>query len=269
MIKTRLKYCIFDPDPNGNPRYYVRKPGQRKIRIPETFEDQSGRITPEFMKAYFEALELLENRRAAPPKLPREQTFYWLVDKYYRSPKFKSFDQLTQADKRSVLDRFCQTAGNLPYASFRKEDVERSQDKRRATPAAADKLVKYLRSLFVWAIKNKLATFGNTMLMADIARRNGIPFDAILGADVAQDYKPKPRVYQASAQAFDLKPSECMMVSAAAHDGDTAGAAKAGLRTATVARPDEFGAGSGPSTPKVAADIIAKDLNDLADKLGA
>ena len=110
---------------------------------------------------------------------------------------------------------------------------------------------------------------GNTMLMADIARRNGMRFDAILGADVAQDYKPRPRVYQASAEAFDLKPSECMMVSAAAHDGDTEGAAKAGLRTATVARPDEFGPGSGASTPKVPVDIIAKDLNDLADKLGA
>jgi len=94
-------------------------------------------------------------------------------------------------------------------------------------------------------------------------------FDAILGADVAQDYKPRPRVYQASAEAFDLKPSECMMVSAAAHDGDTEGAAKAGLRTATVARPDEFGPGSASSTPKVPVDIIAKDLNDLADKLRA
>jgi 2-haloacid dehalogenase len=60
-----------------------------------------------------------------------------------------------------------------------------------------------------------------------------------------------------------------MMVSAAAHDGDTEGAAKAGLRTATVARPDEFGPGSAASTPKVPVDIIAKDLNDLADKLGA
>jgi hypothetical protein len=48
---------------------------------------------------------------------------------------------------------------------------------------------------------------------------------------IAQDYKPRPRVYQASAEAFDLKPSECMMVSAAAHDDDTAGAAKTGLRT--------------------------------------
>jgi 2-haloacid dehalogenase len=110
---------------------------------------------------------------------------------------------------------------------------------------------------------------GNIALIADIARRNDIRFDAILGADIAQGYKPSPRVYQASAEAFDLKPSECMLVSAAAHDDDTAGAMKAGLRAATVARPDEFGPGSRPSTPKVSVDIIAKDLNDLADKLGA
>jgi haloacid dehalogenase-like hydrolase len=110
---------------------------------------------------------------------------------------------------------------------------------------------------------------GNIALMADIARRKGMRFDAILGADVARDYKPQARVYQAAAEAFDLKPSKCMMVSAAAHDGDTAGAAKAGLRTATISRPDEFGPGKSSPTPKVPHDILAKDLNDLADKLGA
>jgi hypothetical protein len=131
MIKTRLKYCVFDPDPNGNDRYYLRKPGHKKIRIREIFEDADGRITPAFIKAYFEALETLGEKPAAPPKTPREKTFYRLVDQYYRSSKFKNFDQLTQADKRSVLDRFCQTAGDLPYAACRKEDVEASQDKRR------------------------------------------------------------------------------------------------------------------------------------------
>src|SRR6516162_4432766 len=100
MIKTRLKHCVFDPDPNGNPRYYVRKPGHRKIRIRETFEDAEGNITPAFMKAYFEALDALEGKRGAAPKVPREETFYWLVDKYYRSPKFRNYDPLTQADKR-------------------------------------------------------------------------------------------------------------------------------------------------------------------------
>jgi 2-haloacid dehalogenase len=105
---------------------------------------------------------------------------------------------------------------------------------------------------------------GNIALMTDVARRNGMRFDAILGADIAQDYKPKARVYQASAEAFDLKPSECMMVFAAAHDGDAVGAAKAGLRTAAVSRPDEFGPGKSSPTPKGPVDILAKDLNDLA-----
>jgi integrase len=157
MIKTRLKHCVFDPDPNGNPRYYVRKPGHKKIRIREKFEGANGHITAEFMKAYFEALEILDVRLAAPP--PREKTLYWVVDQYYRSNKFKGFDPATQADKRSVLNRFCKNVGELPYAALRKKDIQASQDKRRATPAAADKLVKYLRALFVWAIKEELASF--------------------------------------------------------------------------------------------------------------
>jgi integrase len=87
----------------------------------------------------------------------REKTFYWLVDQYSRSDEFKRFDVLTQNDKRGVLNRFCKTAGDLPYDAYRTEDVERSRDKRSATPGAADKLVKYLRSLFKWAVRKKLA----------------------------------------------------------------------------------------------------------------
>ena len=43
---------------------------------------------------------------------------------------------------------------------------------------------------------------GNIALMVDLARRNEFPWDAILGAEIAQDYKPKPRVYLATADAF-------------------------------------------------------------------
>lgn len=155
MIKTRLKYCVFDPDPNGNPRYYVRRPGHRKIRIHEHFEDKNGCITEEFMKAYFEALSGLDKKPKPSPITPREETFYWLVDQYFRSELFHRFDRLTQADKRSVLNRYCETAGSLPYKALRTEDVEASRDKRVNTPGAADKLVKYLRALFNWAIAKK------------------------------------------------------------------------------------------------------------------
>jgi len=173
VIKTRLRYCVFDPDPRGNCRYYVRKPGFKKVRIREDFEDRDGNIRPEFMRAYFAALDGLENKAPSPPATPREKTFYWLIDQYYRSSKFKGFDRLTQADKRGVLNRYCETAGNLPYASCRKEDIEASQDKRRQTPGAADKLVKYLRSLFAWAIDKKLASFNPAVGIAKINETEG------------------------------------------------------------------------------------------------
>jgi 2-haloacid dehalogenase len=108
---------------------------------------------------------------------------------------------------------------------------------------------------------------GNISLMADLARRNDFHWDAILGAEVAGDYKPKPRVYLAACEAFDLPPAQCMMV--AAHSGDLAAAAACGLRTAHVARPDEKGPGKGERAPTVAVDFAASDLFDLARQLGA
>jgi 2-haloacid dehalogenase len=108
---------------------------------------------------------------------------------------------------------------------------------------------------------------GNISLMVDLARRNDLPWDAILGAEIAGDYKPKPRVYLAAAAAFDLAPQACMMV--AAHSSDLAAAATLGLRTAHVARPNEHGPGRGEAAPTVAVDIAVKSFEELAAKLGA
>jgi 2-haloacid dehalogenase len=107
---------------------------------------------------------------------------------------------------------------------------------------------------------------GNISLMVDIARRNGIHWDAILGSEIAGDYKPKPRVYLASCAAFDLAPGECMMV--AAHSKDLQHAAVCGLRTAHIARPNEHGPGKGEPVPKVPVDYAAKSLEHLAEQLG-
>jgi 2-haloacid dehalogenase len=108
---------------------------------------------------------------------------------------------------------------------------------------------------------------GNISLMVDLARRNQFPWDAILGAEIAGDYKPKPHVYLAACEAFDLKPDQCMMV--AAHSSDLAAAAACGLRTGHVARPDEHGPDTGETKPTVPVDVAAADLNDLAAKVGA
>ncbi len=107
---------------------------------------------------------------------------------------------------------------------------------------------------------------GNISLQVDLARRNAFPWDAILGAEFAGDYKPKPRVYLAAAEAFDLAPADCIMV--AAHTSDLRAAAALGLRTAHIARPDERGPGKGEAAPGVPVDIAAGSLEDLAAKLG-
>ncbi len=108
---------------------------------------------------------------------------------------------------------------------------------------------------------------GNISLMADLARRNDFRWDAILGSEIAGDYKPKPRVYLAAADAFRLEPGQCMMV--AAHSGDLKAAAAVGLRTAHVARPDEYGPGTGEPRPTVPVDVAAQSLEDLAGLLSA
>ena len=107
---------------------------------------------------------------------------------------------------------------------------------------------------------------GNISLMVDLARRNAFPWDAILGAELARDYKPKPVVYLSAAAAFDCAPGQTLMV--AAHSSDLAAASAAGLRTAFIARPDERGPGRGESVATVAVDLSANGLVDLAGQLG-
>jgi 2-haloacid dehalogenase len=107
---------------------------------------------------------------------------------------------------------------------------------------------------------------GNIALMVDIARRNNIPWDAILGSEIARDFKPKPAVYLMTAAALNLQPHEVMMV--AAHSDDLRQAASNGLRTAHVARPGENGPGTGESAPRVPVDFAAKSMEDLASQLG-
>jgi len=107
---------------------------------------------------------------------------------------------------------------------------------------------------------------GHIGLMVNLARHNHWHWDAITGAEIARDYKPQAIVYQASAAALGFTPEETMMV--AAHSDDLVAAARAGLKTAFIARPDEHGPGLGESVAKSPMDYSAADLLDLATQLG-
>ena len=109
---------------------------------------------------------------------------------------------------------------------------------------------------------------GNISLMVDLARRNNLPWDAILGAELVQTYKPAPEAYLRTLDILAMQPEEVCMV--AAHNGDLAAARSCGLRTAFVPRPTEHGSGQTSDLRSVQDwDVVAADFGDLAYKLGA
>jgi 2-haloacid dehalogenase len=108
---------------------------------------------------------------------------------------------------------------------------------------------------------------GNLGLLADMAKKAGLPWDLILSAEVFRHYKPDPETYLGVAEIFNVMPAEVMLV--AAHKDDLVAANTCGLQTAFIERPLEFG-------PYVLrADLHreefinyhAQDLNDLANQL--
>jgi 2-haloacid dehalogenase len=101
-----------------------------------------------------------------------------------------------------------------------------------------------------------------------MAKRAGLPWDAILGAEIARTYKPRPEVYLRCAEALGLAPAAVMMV--AAHNSDLIAAAECGLRTAFVPRPAEYGPDqTSDLTAEREFDLVATDFIDLANQLGA
>ena len=126
-----------------------------------------------------------------------------------------------------------------------------------------------LKKKFILATQSN----GNIALMVNMAKYSNLSWDVILGAEVLGHYKPEPQAYIKACKALNLKPSECLMV--AAHDDDLKAASLQGMKTAYVHRPFEYGKDKLFDLAEVndykgnrSWDIMSKDFNDLAFKLG-
>jgi len=108
---------------------------------------------------------------------------------------------------------------------------------------------------------------GNLGLLANMAKRAGLPWDLILSAEVFGHFKPEPQAYLGLSSVFGLQPAETMLV--ATHKADLRGAKRCGLATAYVERPLEEGPGvTREESRDPAFDLHATDFGHLADQLG-
>jgi 2-haloacid dehalogenase len=142
------------------------------------------------------------------------------------------------------------------------DDLNRAWHRLDPWPDAVEGLTRLKLKYIIATLSN-----GNIALIVDMAKRAGLPWDAILGGDVVQRYKPQPEAYTLSAERLGLRPEQCMMV--AAHAGDLRSARGCGLATAFVHRPLEHGPGAATDTASEGDfDVVASDFVDLALKLG-
>jgi len=109
---------------------------------------------------------------------------------------------------------------------------------------------------------------GNVSLLADMGKNAGLPWDLILGAEVARHYKPDREAYLTACELLSLKPEEVMMT--AAHRSDLQAARGNGLRTGFIHRPNEYGPTRQADSAKPGDfDVVCSDMLDLASKMGA
>ncbi len=129
-------------------------------------------------------------------------------------------------------------------------------------PDAAAGLVRLKKRYIIATLSN-----GNIALLTRMAKRGGLPWDAILGAEPARAYKPMPECYLRNAELLALEPSQMMLV--AAHNDDLAAAAKVGYRTGFVLRPTEHGPGQRKDLKAEQAwDVITDSFLGVADAMG-
>jgi 2-haloacid dehalogenase len=164
---------------------------------------------------------------------------------------------------RMTLDKILVDFGLTGLSEIETDALNRAWHRLRPWPDAVAGLTRLKKRFIIAPLSN-----GNISLMTDMAKHSGLPWDCILGAELARHYKPDREVYQSAADILDITPAEIMMV--AAHSGDLRAARDVGLRTAFVTRPLEYGPNGKPDLKADSpVDISARDFNDLASQLGA
>ena len=162
---------------------------------------------------------------------------------------------------REALDVVLADAGLDEVPPAERDELTRAWHRLDPWPDTVEGLTRLKRAAVIAPHSN-----GHVALLLDLARRAGLPWDLILGAETAGAYKPSPESYLRNVALVGMEPPEVMMV--AAHNSDLVAAAALGMRTAFVRRPTEHGpAQTTDLGPEGDWDVVADDLLDLAGRL--
>ena len=169
---------------------------------------------------------------------------------------------------RLILDELGKTYDLSVFSQAELDHLNKVWHRLKPWPDSVDGLTRLKSKFMIATLSN-----GNISLLANMAKNSDLPWDVVLSAELFKAYKPDLAVYQSAAKLLGFAPSEVLMV--AAHISDLNAAQNAGLKTAYIHRPFEYGPGEDgkgkvkrPSADRLDNfDYVAEDLNDLAEKL--
>jgi 2-haloacid dehalogenase len=163
---------------------------------------------------------------------------------------------------RNSLDKLIEQFGIKGLNEQDRRHINLGWHRLKPWPDSVSGLTRLKKKFLISPLSN-----GNVVLLTNMAKNAGLPWDLILSAELFEHYKPDKETYLGAARLLSLEPHEVLMV--AAHNGDLKAARSHGLMTAFVARPTEYG----PHQKRdFKADedwtFVVDSFNQLADKLG-
>ena len=163
---------------------------------------------------------------------------------------------------RMILNQLLDEFGIEGLTEEEKDHWNRVWHRLKPWPDCVPGLTRLKKKYVIAPLSN-----GNIALLTNMAKHSGLPWDAILSAELVKRYKPDREVYLSASDFLGVKPDEVMMV--AAHRGDLEAARSCGLRTAFIHRPHEFGPGRAADKANPGDfDIVSSDALDLAKQMG-
>jgi len=181
LTTIRLPYIAADVDRHGNARYYVRRKGFKKVRLP----GKPG--SADFMRAYHAALAgkpVAQQQRPAGRDMSAG-TFNAVLLRFYASPYYRRLDGSTKKWQRRALDWVSDKHGAKKIADMQPRHIRKLRDEKADTPGAANHLIKALRALFNWAFEEDLVGANPTLGVKRVAYAKN-PHHTWTQAEVAQ-----------------------------------------------------------------------------------
>ncbi len=164
---------------------------------------------------------------------------------------------------RMILDDLLRGAGITSVGDEDVDQLNKAWHRLDPWPDSVDGLLRLKQQFVITTLSN-----GNMSLLTNMAKRAGLPWDCVISAELFRHYKPDREAYIGCAELLDVPPNALMLV--AAHPGDLRAARDAGLMTAYVTRPLEYGPHQRPHRVDDGEfDVAATDFLDLADHLSA